>query len=217
MQQNKMDVMFGFFEQESRYSGISPIALPEQYGAFRLYVGGKENGLVDCNPGEHFTGVEPKEGEVNFFPDTRLQCLKTENIDLGGSGFIADQLRDLEIRFEPCSEKSGERKCANTKNFLQWFDNKQFFLWTAGNYMDPKGSIEADEALQQRIVYQLSLTTTSGVKNEIYFDMDMSEVKTKNKGDYIFGTDKPEPKLVHRFLNSYRTLQRETTVDEKFK
>jgi len=66
-------------------------------------------------------------------------------------------------------------------------------------------------------VYQLSLTTTSGVKNEIYFDMDMSEVKTKHKGDYIFGTEKPEPKLVHRFLNSYRTLQRETTVDDKFK
>ena len=32
LNENKMDLMFGFFEKQTRYDAMSPIALPEQYG-----------------------------------------------------------------------------------------------------------------------------------------------------------------------------------------
>lgn len=46
-----MDLMFGFFEKETRFDAMSPIALPEQYGAFSLIVGGENRDLVECEPG----------------------------------------------------------------------------------------------------------------------------------------------------------------------
>ena len=90
MAENQMDIMFGFFEKQSRYSAAFPIALPQRYGSFNLYVGGLKQQLADCDPGKHFLGVSELEGTENFFPDTRLLCLNTEEIDVGGSGFIED-------------------------------------------------------------------------------------------------------------------------------
>ena len=45
-----MDVMFGFFEKETTYEPLSPIALPAQYGRFVLEVGGVKQSLVGCDP-----------------------------------------------------------------------------------------------------------------------------------------------------------------------
>jgi hypothetical protein len=42
--------------------------------------------------------------------------------------------------------------------------------------------------------------------------MNMAEVKTKHEGDFAFGYDKPEPQVVQRYLNSQRTLQRESVL-----
>lgn len=56
-----MDVMFGFFEKETRYDAMSPIALPEQYGRFSLFVGGEKRELVPCNPDLHFKSVAKEE------------------------------------------------------------------------------------------------------------------------------------------------------------
>ena len=80
--------MFGFFEKETKYDAMSPIALPEQYGTFSLVVGGEPRDLVQCDPELHFQKVDATEQKVNFFPDSRMRCLDTNQIDVGGSGFI---------------------------------------------------------------------------------------------------------------------------------
>ena len=85
-------------------------------------------------------------------------------------------------------------------------------MWSSGNYLDPKQPVESDLSVKQRIVYQLSLSTTLGVKSEVYYEMNMAEVKTKDESDFAFGYDKPEPRVVQRYLNSKRTLQRESVL-----
>lgn len=52
-----MDVMFSFFEKETRYDAMSPITLPKQYGTFSALVGGEEHDLVRCDPDVHFLNV----------------------------------------------------------------------------------------------------------------------------------------------------------------
>ena len=86
-----MDVMFGFFEQSTDFDPMSPIALPEQYGTFSVSLGGQvrsQDLLVDCDPELYFLNTDKEEAKVNFFPDTRLMCLNTQAIEMGGSGFI---------------------------------------------------------------------------------------------------------------------------------
>ena len=53
---------------------------------------------------------------------------------------------------------------------------------------------------------------TAGLKSEVFFDMEMSEIRTKQESDSIFGYEKPKSKLAYRYLNSYRTLQREKQI-----
>ena len=90
----------------------------------------------------------------------------------------------MEIKFEPCIEGyDGHVDCVSDKDFNQWFDNKEFFMWTAGNYLDAQSSIETEEAMKQRMVYQLSLGTTNGVKSEVYFEVTMAEVSIKDESD----------------------------------
>ena len=56
------------------------------------------------------------------------------------------------------------------------------------------------------MVYQLALRTTPGISSEVYFEMNMAEVKAKHEGDYVFGDDNPEAQVVQKFLNSQRIL-----------
>jgi len=42
LQENHMDLMFGFFQRESRVAQMFPIALPEQYGSFSLLISGQK-------------------------------------------------------------------------------------------------------------------------------------------------------------------------------
>ena len=128
-------------------------------------------------------------------------CLDTETINIGGSGFIKGQLKEIEIRFDPCFPTE-KQSCATDREFIQWFDNKEFYMWTTGNYLDPMGSVDEKESLKQRIVYQLALGTTLGIHSQVYFEMNMEEVKVKHEGDLAFGYNKPEPQVVQRFLNS---------------
>ncbi len=61
----------------------------------------------------------------------------------------------------------------------------------------------------------MALPKTPGLKSEVFFDMEMTEIRTKQEGDSIFGYNKPKSKLSHRYLNSYRTLQREKLIPNK--
>ena len=123
-----------------------------------------------------------------------MRCLDTEQIEVGGSGFIKGQLREIEIKFDPCVNPVNRTDfCAIERDFNQWFDNKVFYMWSSGNYLDPRGSIQSDDSLKQRMVYQLALETTFGVKSQVYYEMNMAEVKVKNEGDVAFGYEKPEP------------------------
>ena len=85
---NNMDMQFGFFEKETKFETMSPIALPQQYGTFSLLVGGEKQDFVECEAIRHFTKVGDEEKKQNFFPDYRLPCIDTEKIEVGGSGFI---------------------------------------------------------------------------------------------------------------------------------
>ena len=110
--------------------------------------------------------------------------MDTENIDVGGSGFIKGQLREIEIRFDPCVNPVNRTGfCANDQDFGQWFDNKVFYMWSSGNYLVPGNEIQSDESLKQRMVYQLALNTTFGVQSHVYYEMNMAEVKLKHAGD----------------------------------
>ena len=193
LKENKMDLMFGFFEKETRDHGVTPIALPEEYGTFTLLIGGQVQNVVECMAGVHFPGVQPDEQRVNFFPDARLSCLDTPNIDLGGSGFIRGQLREIEIQFNPCLDATSSKPCESDRDFFQFFDNKVFYIWSAGNYLDPRAGVETPESLKQRMVYQLALETTLGHKSEVFYELNMSEVKISHEGDQAFGEEKPEP------------------------
>ena len=64
--------MFGFIENASKYTEFSPIALPEQYGSFSVYVGDRRYPFIECDSSKHFKNVEIDEGKANFFPDARL-------------------------------------------------------------------------------------------------------------------------------------------------
>ena len=89
------------------------------------------------------------------------------------------------------------------EDFTKWFANKEFYLWTSGNYLDSKtGDVESADALKQRIVYQLAVSTQPGRQSEYFFEMNMAEVKIKHEGDQVFGDEKPEPRIVQKFLNS---------------
>lgn len=83
--------------------------------------------------------------------------------------------------------------CVDQKNFNQWFDNKVFYMWSSGNYLDPRGQIQSDDAMKQRMVYQLDLNTKFGFQSHVYYELNMSEVKVKHEGDHAFGYEKPEP------------------------
>lgn len=98
------------------------------------------------------------------------------------------------------------------RDFRQWFDNKEFYLWSTGNYLDPTDVNDSKMSVKQRIVYQLALRTTLGLKSEVYYEVNMAEVKTKHAGDTIFGSDRSEAKVGQRFLNTQRTLQRESLL-----
>ena len=139
-------------------------------------------------------------------------CLDKSKIDIGGSGFIKGQLKEIEIRFNPCEDLPGVVSCTSAIDFKNWFSKKTFYMWTAGNYLDPKQPVESELAVKQRIVYQLALGTTLGVRSEVNFEMNMAEVRTKHEGDFAFGYEKPESKIVQRYLNSQRTLQRESLL-----
>ena len=56
--ENHMDIMFGFFETDSSRAVKYPLTLPESYGKFRLFVGGTEKSLEDCDAARHFHGVD---------------------------------------------------------------------------------------------------------------------------------------------------------------
>ena len=138
-----MDVMFGFFEQETLYDEMSPIALPAKYGQFSLLVGNQQVNFTECDPKRQFTTVDEEEKKVNFFGAQSLTCLDTDAIDIGGSGFIKGQLREIEIRFDACvnetlvpDENGQVEYCAEQIDFELWFRNKVFYMWSAGNIID---------------------------------------------------------------------------------
>ena len=63
-------------------------------------------------------------------------------------------------------------------------------MWTAGNFLDVQGSPDnIDKAMTQRMVFQHQLGTNAGVRSEVYFELNMAEVKIKNQVDTIYGTD----------------------------